>query len=216
MQAVKADALENIDLPDLLIANAKEGVTLDKKRLESYALEPIAADAYNSYYDGGRVHRWTKLSDMNEVIYPIWIDAPTGFALTYKGAPNAVTALSMPDTDEIMINQLQGVRGERVDLTKSIYDTTRVIGVVSSRGLAPLDWHGVMVGATEQLATNLDIPKTGIQAAANNVWTKKRGNDDEPHLSIETAERIYDKTAKLLGYAKNSDHDTNWHKPITP
>lgn len=212
MQALKTDALKAIDLPKILATNAKDGIKLDDRRINDYALEPIEAERYNSYYDGGRVGNWDKEPLNNNVLYPIWIDAPIGFALTYKAAPNAVSGLSMSSVEEVMINQIQGVKGERIDPTKSVYSDERIIGDVSSRGLAPLDWKKVMVDISEQIAINQGAHRIAIQSGANNAWTKIRYNEKEPHLPVEVAERTYDHTAKRLGYTKAD----NWHKTLTP
>lgn len=213
MQATKTDALENIDLPELLTKNAKDGIELSQKRLGAYALTAITSDSYNYVHDGGRVQNWTnKTAQENGSIYEIYLDAPTGFALTYKGAPNAVTGLSMSGNKELLVNQIQGVKGARIDPSKPYYSKDQILGHISARGLAPLNWQNLMVNISEQLADNLQIPNIAIQSAANNVWTKPRFGEKEPHLSMDAAERIYDDTAKKSEYIKESDD--NWHKPL--
>jgi hypothetical protein len=215
MKAVREQVIENIDLPALLRESAKEGVELSNSRIADYTLEPIEVDDYNHYYDGGSIKGWD-IDENKGIAYDSWLDTPTGFALLYKGAPNAMAGLAMNGLNEVMLHQLQGVQAKRIDVTKSPYSPDRVTGSVSSRGLAPLDWQKVMVEVAEQVATNLALPRTGIQSAKNNVWTEKRlPRDTEPHLPIEKAIKAYDEPAKRLGYRKmKNDQRGNWHKNV--
>ena len=213
MQRMRGDLLDNIDLPEILHESVKDGVELSNARINDYALIPLETESYSTYYSGGRVKDWS--GDATETTaYHLWLDAPSGFALTYKGLPNAMGGIAMYGTDELMMHQLQGVQGKKVDPSKSPYDHSRYTGIVKARGLAPFDWQKIMTSVTEQLADTLDLDYAGLQSGKNNVWTEKRmPNDTEPHLPIETAEKIYDGAAMRLGYTRRDDDVRgNWHK----
>jgi len=214
MQAVRSDAVANIDLPAILQDSAKEGIELSSSRVDDYALIPIEAENYNTYYDGGHIKGWDD-DEEKGIGYSSWIDTPTGFALTYKGIPNAIAGLAMHSTDTVMIHQLQGVKANRIDPSKSVYSKERVLGKISSRGLMPLDWQKVMVQTAEQVTRTLDIPKAGILASENNVWTKKRFRTDTvPHITLEQAANAYDKPAERLGYVRDKTKQNNWKKQL--
>lgn len=206
MQAVKGDALQSVDLDRALIESARPEVTLSQKRLADYALVAIASDDYNSYYDGGRVWTWAQ-TDGKEVCYPVWIDAPTGFALTYRGIPNAIGALSTPSPHDVMIHQIQGVAGKKIDHAKPLYSKEFLGDSVSARGLAPLDWQSVIIKVSEQIATQQGAQRIAVQSATHNVWTKLRGNDKQPHITVEQAQRNYDQPAQRLGYVQDETGD---------
>lgn len=215
MQSLRLGVLDTVDLPNILQASARDGVELGASRVEDYALAPIEAN-YNSYYHGGRVKQWG--GNFSETLrYNGWLDTPAGFTLTYKGVPNAMGGLAMYGNDELMLYQMQGVRGTRLDPTKSIYDKERAVGTVSSRGLAPIDWQKVMVEVTEDIARQNGIRRIGIQAAKNNVWIKERmSGDTEPHLPIDNAIRAYDVPAERLGFGKSAeDKRDNWHRDVS-
>lgn len=214
IQDVKDGALDKIDLEKLLVHSTRPGVTLSAKRLADYALTPITLERYNTWSPGGWVKEWTK--DVSETLrYDMWLDAPVGYALTYKGLPNAMAGIAMRGQDELMMYQIQGVRGNRLDPTASRYSKERVIGKVNSRGLAPLDWQGLLVSTAESLAQNRGAKYLGIQAGKNNYWVKPHRHDEEAHISLETAERTYDSTAQRLGFEINpEDPKGNWCKEI--
>lgn len=211
MQAVKGDALQSVDLDRVLIESARPEVTLSQKRLADYALVAVASDDYNNYYDGGRVGTWTE-TDGKDICYPVWIDTPTGFALTYRGAPNAIGALSTPSEHDVMIHQIQGVNGKRIDHTKPRYSDEFLGENVSARGLAPFDWQSVIIKVSEQIAAQQGAHHVAIQSGEHNVWTKLRGKDKVPHITIEQAQRNYDQPAQRLGYVQGETGD--WYKNL--
>lgn len=216
MRAMRSELCSDLDVPALIQSAAKPGVTLSPTRIDDYSLIPIEADPYNPCYDGGRVKGWHD-DEVKQIAYQSWIDAPTGFALTYKGVPNAMAGVAMRGIDELMLYQIQGVQAKKIDPSKSRCSSDYIVGAVSSRGIAPLDWQKLIVSTTESMASSLGLTQTGIQAAANNVWAKPHlWNDTKPHLTVEQATKAYDEPAKRLGYAKRSDDKkNNWHKTIS-
>jgi len=215
MQSMKQDVLARVDLSRIVYESAKDGIKLSESRIADYTIEPIEVERYNSYYDGGQVKGWD-LDRSKAIGYDSWLDAPTGFALMYKGVPNAMAGLAMSELDEVMVHQLQGVQRKRVDLTKSSYSDDFVIGTVSSRGLYPLDWQKTLVTVAEHIAIETGATRAGILAAKNNVWIRPRmPSDTEPHLPIDKAIQAYDEPARRLGYEKDSsDKKDNWHKRV--
>jgi hypothetical protein len=214
MQSLGSGVVEDIDLPAILHASVREGVELSAKRIEDYELIPIETARYNSYYDGGSVKGW-ETDKEKRVAYDTWLDSPSGFGLLYKGMPNAMAGIAMKGLDEVLLHQIQGVQAHRIDPTQSAYSDGYDLGRISSRGLAPLDWQKVLVTINEQIAGTLGHEKTGILAAENNVWIKKRmSRDTEPHLPIEKAIQAYDVPAQRLGYTRGTEQKPNWHKTL--
>lgn len=214
IQAMRSGSLlEDVDLERILQDCSKTDKPLSPTRISDYSLRPVEAEVYNSYYDGGTIKGWDEFKDQG-IIYGSWIDAPTGFALTYKGKIQAMAGIALAKNDELMHYQVQGAYATKVDTTKSPYDDDYVVGRISARGLAPLDWQKVLVDTTEQIARDMALPSVGIQAGKNNVWTKKRmPRDTEPHLPLAKAEIAYDGLAKRLGYRQlKRDTAGNWHK----
>lgn len=214
MQSIKNGALDKLDLPKLLQQNAKPNVTLSAKRLADYALMavPLGENAYNPSFKGGWTRDWARQID-DDTRYDVWLDAPIGFALMYKGLPNALAGVAMRGSDEIIIHQIQGIRGSKVDSTKRFTDEY-VIGQIKSRGLAPIDWKKLLVDATEQIGENAGLKRIGIQAAKNNVWCNQPRSNAH-HLPLEVGEATYDQTAKRLGFSQApDDRRDNWHKGI--
>src|SRR5664279_2284738 len=217
MQGMKGDLLDQVDVPELLTECAGPGVELSQKRIDQYELAPLELDKLNVWDLGGYAKGWDReISD--RLAYFLWLDAPIGYALMYKGLPNAMGGIAMRGTSELMIHQLQGVKAKTIDQTKSTWrPKERYPGSVSSRGLMPLDWQKFMVGVNEQIAKHLGLQTTGIQSGENNVWTKRiLPRETEPHLTVESAQRSYDVPAQRFGYERNPDDDdrNNWHKPV--
>jgi hypothetical protein len=211
MQSMKNGLTDAIDLSAVLNECASPGVELSAKRLGDYALQAIRPDQYNSWYSGGWVSNWTDNKE-SSVHYPVWLDGPTGFALTYKDAPQAVGALSMSSEKDVMIHQIQGVKGKRIDPTKMYFEKGYYSADISTRGLAPLDWRKAVVRIAEWIGRQQGAERIAIEAGAHNGWTKKRSNDKEPHLTVAEAERVYDATARRLGYQR-AEHD-DWYKVL--
>ena len=213
MERIKSGILESIDVPEIVKHYGKEKIEITDKRAADYGIIPLWANKSWSYPEG-----WTKDFGMvtgpePDVKYSIWLDGPSGFALTYKGRLNAVVGLATTRDDELMIVQTQGVKAHKVNPEKKGTDEWKA-GRMSARGLMPLDWHGLMIGITEKIAEKLEINTVGIQSAENNQWIKVAKEDCERdvHLKTEAAERAYDIPAKRLDYTIGEDG--NWRKSL--
>ena len=203
--------LDEVDLPQLLRKYAKSGVKVDDARAAEYELFPVTI---NTTAPPSRAVGLPEKTQPHEE-FDVWLDTISGAVLAYKGRPNAIIGVAAAGSDEIMIHQLQGLRGELVDPTKPKYDKDHVIGKVATRGLARLDWRGLMVGVAEQLARNMHMRAVGIQAGEKNYWANKTvWNETKPRLTKESAALVYDVPARRLGYTRGADG--NWHKPLSP
>src|SRR5664279_4164752 len=113
MQDMKHGLLDQVDVLELLVKSAQPGVELSQQRLSQYELIPLETEEQ----DGERVKDWyQEISD--RLAYFLWLDAPTGYALTYKGLPNAMGGIAMRGLSELMLHQLQGVQAKTIDRTK--------------------------------------------------------------------------------------------------
>lgn len=212
MEALHGSALEQVDLPTLLEDSTRPNVVLSKKRIADYSLAPLRAEESFSFPEGREVN-WSQ--DIGPLRYNIWLDAPTGFALMYRGAPQAVAAVAATPfhKNELMIHQLQGVRPYILNPDKSApgYGPDSITGRRSARGLAPLDWQAFLVNTAEAVAARLGMDSLAIQEGKQNYWIKP--HDGKPaHLKEEEAVRAYDEPAARLGFVRGEDG--NWHRPI--
>ncbi|MDP3989628.1 MAG: hypothetical protein Q8Q01_00300 [archaeon] len=185
--------LNHIPLEELLESSTKEGVILSEKRKSDYELSPLRAE-----FDHGRDDYWSRTifpdgRSYNNVIY---LDAPVGIALLYKGWPEAITGIKCPAVDTLMITQIQGIQARirHSDKSKCFH----------SRGLAPLKWEELLVKSVEYIAKNLRTKCLGIQGSVNNEWKSKTS-------SLRLFER-YDQIAKQMGFVESDDG--NWYKRI--
>jgi hypothetical protein len=205
LHTVLSGGLDEVDLEKVLVNAAHPDVELHKKRLSDYSLLPLRPEeGFLGPY--GWAKGWHGETEPG-VRYKIWLDTPAGFALTYKGKPNAVAAIALSHThvSELMIHQLQGVRATKLDPTNQ-RETP-----IGARGLMPLDWRKAMVGISAELASTRDLEHIGIQAGTNNKWTIALPGETEPHLTKQAAAQAYDTPARRLGFRQGKDG--NWHKP---
>jgi len=62
------------------------------------------------------------------------------------------------------------------------------------------------------MALNLSFKSIAIQSAANNYWVNKLDSRDNLCMSLEAAQKVYDKPALSMGF--DLEEDGNWHKQI--
>ena len=200
------EIIPEIDLPKLLATNALEGIVLSPKRIAEYELVSLQPRSDES--NSGFTREWSGMVD-ERIEYSLYLDTPVGFCLTYKGLPNALGGIAMLDSDEVMLRQLQGVRGKIFDGARPPADTSP-IPKTSARGLMPLDWRKLMVEIMEQVSESTGVSSVAIQSSANNFWV------GQGQLSTVAAETTYDRTAQRLGYRKHrfSKKKKDWHKSL--
>lgn len=221
MEKVTSEWLSRLDIADTLRRHVLPGIRVGDARLADYSLLPLRSK--DSYCEpAGWDENWARDFEPEPQNghpnakpfkrFDVWLDAPTGYALAYKGMPQAMVAVSCLNQQELIINQLQGVRAKLID-PKSRYGKGAVIGSVASRGLMPFDWQAVMVDVSSQLAHELGMDSLAIQGGENNVWRHKHVKGElGPHISAETAARAYDAPAERLGFVLLEDG--NWHWKI--
>lgn len=207
MEKVLGNGLDNIDLPAVLRQAVLPGITLSDKRINDYALIRLAAE-FNECL-GGRVYNWQGKSDCETpgLFYDLWLDTPAGFALTYKGCPQAIVGVQAKGESELFIKQLQGIRGIRYEEypEKKEGVKRRITGYKSARGLPRLEWRKLGVEVCARLAQQIDFDSVGM-------ITGKKVPSKRCRLSGEAAYQAYDAQAALLGFSPNGDDD--WHKPL--
>jgi len=212
IQAMRSGALDDVDLPRTLRRGSADDVALSDARVNDYALVPLEVDLHDSNQIVG-APKGVDTRPREDLWYDIYLDAPTGFMLTYRGTPHAIAAVAMATPTELMILQLQGIKATRLDMNLPWGE--RAIGRVSARGLMPLDWRKVMVDVSEQLARNSSNVSLAIQAGENNSWRRPGSDGSEPHMTKEDGERSYDEPARRLGFTQRQDDPQgNWHRDI--
>lgn len=100
MRLMREGLVDQVDLPKILIRCALGGIALSSSRIDQYGLIPIEIDHVSSNQFGGGVKNWYGERGDN-LAYHMYLDVPTGFALTYKGLPNAMGGVAMNGTDEL-------------------------------------------------------------------------------------------------------------------
>lgn len=204
-------SLETIDLCAILAGSARQDVELSENRINDYSL---SATTTQKDYERGYTQNAHEDFEPN-IKYPTYLDSPYGFILNYKGRPNAIAALGITKDDELMIYQIQGVRGYEYDPNKRRREEGFIKRILNSRGLTPLDWHKVIVEATTEIALQNGLEKIGIQAGKNNYWARHvEPNETQPHLSAEAATKAYDTPARRLGFERDTGYYGNWHKAV--
>ena len=204
---LRGNALEYLNLTNELRDAALEGVGISDHRAADYQVKPVTTDDDNPT---GYIADARKELAPN-IHYQIWLDAPVGVVLGYKGLPQAIVGLGINKGKELMIYQLQGLKGILGDPNLRDNEDGHELKRISSRGLMPLDWRKLMINLTTHLAENMGIGSVGIQAGNRNYWAKRiLLGEKTPHFPADAARKAYDLPAQRLGFTKGSDD--NWHR----
>lgn len=189
-------ALESIDVPTLVTSNPRDGAIIENARANSYSLYPL-------YAAGAPSRSWGWAKGFGEIggnqrnnppafiggnYYHIYLNTSIGFALFYKGVPQAVGGIKFKD-NFAHLQQIQGVIGYK-DLIKA--------EKVHSRGLAPLDWSMLMLCTAEEIARKLGAKRMRLdnaEAASGSIINNES-------LELLRARQVYDETALRAGYAR--------------
>jgi hypothetical protein len=206
MARILDGGLEVIDLPELLKKSARPGVTISDKRAQDYGVLPVRAIESDLLYADGEVDGWWG-KEVSGITYELWLDAPTGFVLTYKERPQAMAGVAACNKG-LMIHQLQGIRGYVKDK-----DDEEVRYPRSARGLPPLDWQKLLVSISAGLARDMGMASISIQTGSKNVWAKPSFRSDwKVRLNEKNAHIAYDMPAHNLGFQPGPDG--NWHSGL--
>ncbi|MFN7991105.1 MAG: hypothetical protein U0R44_03010 [Candidatus Micrarchaeia archaeon] len=134
----------------------------------------------------------------------LFMDAPLGFVLTYKGIDNALCSFWPHEPDSVLIYQIQGVRRKK-------FRGQLVTGRHHSAGLNTIDFRKALVDLASSYARESGFSRIGIRGARNNIWTNT-DDDGRPHIPMERASEVYDGTALRLGFS--ASRDGNWYRPL--
>lgn len=191
---------QTVNLQDVLQISAK--TVWSSGRLQDYGVEGVMPEGKNEI---GYVEKFERVySGSRDKYFGIFLDAPFGFVLKYRGEPNAVVGFNFANQDSLMICQLQGVH------PRKLYGGMPV-KAGGSRGLAALDWEKALVEYVARWAVQEGFSELGIQSGANNKWAKPDAHE-EVHLPLERALARYDGTARRLEFTQRENGD--WYKKI--
>lgn len=198
MEEVSHTALQHIDLGASLQASRAVGVSsLSEKRINDYGLIPVQIAERNpcTY---GRVYDWENMETVQHSgrIFPIYLDVPVGFVVTYKGVPQMTVGTRANGQDELRVQQLQGIMGERY---KRGPEGSQFVGYLGSRGLMPLDWQKLGVHVAAQLAQRMNMRTLSMpsgKSVRKGTWC---------HLNPQEAKKAYDDTADRLRFKPLED-----------
>lgn len=202
LEEIMPDFLQKFDLAAALRRCAKEGIEISNKRSDDYSLEELCA---KMSWESGYEKTWGSKSVKNDgdktYAYKVYLDAPRGIGLMYKGILNAVVAGYAFDEKTLLIKQIQGVRME-------IIQNNRCIGYgSSSRGLAPLDWQKLLVEIMEEFGRETGFRNMAIQPAAKSRW--------KTECNITKLYQNYDEVAERLWYRRRLIFKKGyWYKKI--
>ncbi len=144
--------------------------------------------------------------------FSIEMDMFIGFALLYRGIPQAVCSFFPIDMDTLTIYQLQGINIEAADEDGKFrrLDGRKRYGD-RPIGLLALDWQKFLVDYAEHIAIAHGFSRLCIRHGKYHHMTKARyKSTGEPHLSLERATEIYDHTAERLDFVQGIDR--NWYR----
>lgn len=198
-----------LDIADLILSNAAEGVEVKPQRLADYSLIPLhTAD------EGRKDHGWAEEfpgfdyalknglppATVGGAYYEVYLNTSWGFSLCYKQRPQAVVGMNLGsfgarnsslgrslNPDQAYIHQIQGIVGFR-SLGKE--------GAVHSRGLPRLEWTDFMVETGERIAAEAGARTMWMDDARAVYWSAL----NDGRITMEQARKIYDETAVRQGY----------------
>lgn len=178
---------------ELVSRNAVNG--FKKERIPHYGVSWIMIE--NSYlytfHNDATVILDASGSKSAEVVQraPVYMDAPLGFCISYRGRPDAVISFWPDSENTLLIHQLQG-------LSKKLRGHVLVRDY--ARGLNDLDWKAVMMGFAAWVAEKAGL-NLGILGAKNNQWIKP-DTIGKFHIDYEKAVQRYDRLAESYGMQK--------------
>jgi hypothetical protein len=186
--------LNKINLEDILLKSAKEGIKLSQKRIKDYYIEPMFTEP--GHFKGYE-KKWGLLSE-DTPKGQVYLDSPIGIGLFYKKEPNAVVSFIPNDFNTLKIFQLQLIN-------LSVYEKN-IEKIKRPRGLMPIDWKKTLIECTKELGKLSGYRQLSIISGNRNKWAHE-GIDRTTHLALTDAFIIYDDTAKRLGFEKRQDGD---------
>lgn len=200
------------DLPSILAGRIRYGFRMTAREMPAFSMDILQLPSKESETCGPHLAENRKLYPSGEAKkrFDIFLDSPSGIVLRWKGMPVAVASFHVADIHTLHVNQLQGVKGIKVDNSGTDVFTEELERIrVGSRGLMKLQFREVLVDSVEQFARSLGFERISIEGAVNNRWTRNY-DGVKARLSLERARESYDRVASKLGYTEGPDK--NWHK----
>jgi len=146
-------------------------------------------------------------------LYDLFLDGPSGIALTYDCLPCALTSYYSPDENTMMIVQFQGVRPKINKKTINALGKEIFIEeeLSSTRKLNYISWDKVLFEIDEEISRTVNFSKMGIISAKNHAFY---GKDffGKIHMDEEIGYRRYDMFAEKMNFKQRKDG--NWYKHI--
>ena len=192
------------DLSKYLQKHRNTPEPLSERRLAGYDLKPILLP--NNSKMIGWQENWSQKrfsSEQGEKVFGIYMDAPAGLLLLYKGQPQAIVCCYPDPTGRLFINQLQGLQGRVLEDGKYKTNPDGSLFSIGSRGLAVLNYKQLMLHFAASFGRHLGYQEIVLQGGANNIWTRRLYGRD-PHLTAEQATTLYDQLAEQLNLVKDN------------
>lgn len=187
------EAIEYVDLTDLIRQNSDTNLPLSEKRVDDYSLMHLQVPERAFFRGNGWAEDFYNPKGyifpkqyIDEKFYKIWLNSPDAVALCYKGSPNALISYKDLFGCVLQISQIQGIQA---------YKNEQSLERLHSRGLACLDWTKLMVEICEYIANMTGVKEVKIVSAGCVA-----NSDQNQNYPIERAQNIYDKTAMRMGY----------------
>lgn len=160
--------------------------------------------------------------DFSWTLYKIFLDGPIAISLFHEKKPIALVSFSLQNSETIFIHQMQAIMTEHFDTYG------RAIAQKTSPIVQTIPWQKGLYDIVEMVAKKYKCKKIVIQSWENNEWIykmrselsydEKRGKTvevslDQPHLSLDIAEKIYD-TFAMKQWFKQDEKSKNWNKKL--
>ena len=175
---------------------SKYGVNgFKEERIQHYSMNIIILESsrlYSFHHDETVIlDQEKKKSEEIKERGPVYMDAPLGFCLSYRGQPNALVAFWPESASFALVHQIQGINTRLRD-GKRVRDY--------SRGLIDLDWRPMMLEFASWAAQQAGM-KIAVLGAKNNSWTRPDPGG-RFHIDYLRAVELYDKLAERTGMQK--------------
>ncbi len=205
MEAVWGSVLTDIDVPEIVRQSPKDDIQLSGKRCQEYAVVPVQADDGPDFMMNGRILEWVDSVTAKNSIADYtgtYLDTPTGFALTYRGLPQAIGGIvAAGNGQEVQLRQMQRIQGQV--WRPSGNGGRESVGHKQPRGLMPIDWQKVLVLMAGGIARSCGMKAVAIREAVHGY---------NCYITKEQSKRGYTVPAQRLGFTRGEEGD--WHMPL--
>ena len=210
--------------PNIITSNlTSQGLEAKGEKYRQFSVEPkilVEQENPNSshgvddkFYD---VHFPYKNQSRNYVIYNPYVVAPATLYLFYKDSEGnkhlSAFASAYTYGDTLLVINIQGAKGELFNpFGEPILRESDKQKYVGAKGLNMIYWDSILVEFFEIIARRNNSNFVSILSADNALQSDWNQNDTVK-LEVSKAQKIYDGTAKRLGYTK--EEGKNWIKKL--